>query len=76
MGAAVGALGCSGALEQRGQPDVGFDGDDAAVRAGFLRGGDGEEADVGADVPDGVAWVDELASEIEEIGSQARVPVA
>ena len=45
------------------------------MRACFLRGRDGEEADVGADVPDDVAWVDELASEIEEIGAKAGVPV-
>jgi len=68
-------LGRRGALEESGEPEVGFDGKDAAVRAGFLRGGDGEEADVGADVPDDVAGVYELAGEIEEIGVQAGIPV-
>lgn len=64
-----------GALEQSSEPQVGFDGDDAALGAGFLRGADGEEADVGADVPDGVAGVDELAGEIEEVGVEAGIPV-
>ena len=64
-----------GALEQSGQPEIGFDGEDVAMGAGFLCGGDGEEADVGADVPDGVAGVDKLAGEIEEIGVEAGFPV-
>ena len=66
--------GC-GALQQGGEPEVGFDRDDAALGAGLLRGGDGEEADVGADVPDGVAGLDKLAGEVEEIGFEARLPV-
>lgn len=66
--------GC-GALQQGGEPEVGFDGDDAALGAGFLRGGDGEEADVCADVPEGVAGFDELAGEVEEIGLEAGLPV-
>lgn len=64
-----------GALEEGGEPEVGFDGDDAALGAGFLCGGDGEEADVGADVPDGVAGVDKLTGEVEEVGVEAGIPV-
>jgi hypothetical protein len=70
------ALGCGGALEESSEPEVGFDGDDTAARAYFLGGGDGEEADVGTDVPDGVTGVDELTGEIEEIGAEAGGPVS
>ena len=74
-GSCGGWLKSDGALDQSGQPEIGFDGEDVAMGAGFLCGGDGEEADVGADVPDGVAGVDKLAGEIEEIGAQAGMPV-
>ena len=69
-----GLEGC-GAMQQGGEPEVGFDRDDAAVRAGFLSRGDGEEADVGADVPYGVIGMDELAGEIEEVGAEVGFPV-
>jgi hypothetical protein len=74
-GSCGGPLEGCGALHQGGEPDVGFDRDDAALGAGLLCGGDGEEADVGADVPDGVTGVDELAGEVEEVGVQAGLPV-
>ena len=70
------ALGCGAAVEESSEPEVGFDGDDTAARACFLGGGGGEEANVGADVPDGVAGVDELTGEIEEIGAEAGGPVS
>jgi len=64
------------ALEQTREPEIGFDGDDAAAMASLMRRGDGEQAYVGADVPDGVAGMDKLASKIEEVGVQAGIPVA
>ena len=75
-GGCVGALGCGGALQQSGEPDIGFDGEDTAGWACSLGGGDGEESDVGADVPDGVAGMNELAGEIEEIGLKTGTPLA
>ena len=60
-GCCGGGLGVYGAFEEGGEPGIGFNGEDAAAGACFLCGGDGEEADVGADVPDGVGGVDELA---------------
>ena len=73
-GCARGLCRC-GALQQGCQPGIGFDGDDVAVGTCSLRGGDGEETDVGADVPDGVSRLHELTGEIEEIGFEAGVPV-
>jgi hypothetical protein len=66
---------CSGALQQACQPDIRLDGDDAAVGTCSLRGGDGEEADVGPDVPDGVSWLHELTGQIEEVGFEVGIPV-
>jgi hypothetical protein len=68
-------LGFNGALQQSCQPDVRFDGDDAADRACTLRGCDGEETDVGADVPDDVAGIYVLTSKVEEVGLKTQVPV-
>lgn len=75
-GSGVGPLSRYGTLQQGGEPEVGLDGDDHTSGAGFLGGGDGEETDVGADVPDNVSRVDELASEAEQVGFEAGFPVA
>ena len=75
-GGCVGALSGGGAVQQTGEPDVGFDGEDTAGWTCSLGRGDGEESDVGADVPDGVAGMDELSGKIEEIGLKAGAPLA
>jgi hypothetical protein len=69
-----GGLGVYGALQEGGEPGIGFNGEDSTVGTCLLRGRDGEEADVGADVPDGVFGVYELTGEIEEIGLEMRMP--
>src|ERR1700744_4571994 len=63
------------ALEEGGEPEIGFDGDDAALGTRLLCGGDSEQTDVGTDVPDGVAGVNELAGKIEQVGVETQFPV-
>ncbi|MCU1252786.1 MAG: hypothetical protein JWQ49_5815 [Edaphobacter sp.] len=71
-----GGLSAGGALQEGGEPGIGFDREVAAVGACLLRGRDGEEADIGADVPDAVARVYELTGEVEEIGVKTGLPKA